>query len=362
MRYTDHGEVVVHAFADERWLTVEVKDTGPGIESGDLEKVFEPFYRGSSGAKQETAGTGLGLSVCRQLVDLHGGKTWLESQPGQGSSFFFRLPVTLGVDPGASPARFINEQWVWVERKRERERLYNFQNLGKKRVVIFGSNDVVTPKSGELLEQVEIIPVDSISSLAQEVSNTPAHMVVINVGQIEDLLPSMQQAASLIQNVPIIGSTFISPGEQVQRSGAVDYLQKPFSNQRLRQVVEQVSPYPRKILVVDDNVEVQRLIVRILSSQNETTQYLLAEDGISALEVARRKNPDLVLLDLALPEMDGWQVLKAMKEDPNLSNVPVILISAHDFNETPVRSKAVILMDGEGISLEKFHNLMQSGI
>ncbi len=187
-------------------------------------------------------------------------------------------------------------------------------------------------------------------------------MVVINVGQVEDLLPSMQQAASLIQNVPIIGCAFISPGEQVQRSGAIDYLQKPFSNQRLRQVVEQVSPYPRKILVVDDNVEVQRLIVRILSSQNETTQYLLAEDGISALEVARRKNPDLVLLDLALPEMDGWQVLKAMKEDPNLSNVPVILISAHDFNETPVRSKAVILMDGGGISLEKFHNLMQSGI
>lgn len=360
IRYTDEGEICIQAQADETWLTVQVRDTGPGVETGDTEKIFEPFYRGVTNNKQETFGTGLGLSVCRQLIDLHSGKIWLESQPGKGSVFSFRLPVVAGSEISASPTRFINEQWVWVERKRQR--LYNFQTPEKRRVVIYGANELIIPDRNLLQEKVEIIQVDTIKGLAQEETSAPPHLAVINTHKLEDLLPFMQQAVDLMQDTPLIGCTFTSAYEQVRQAGAIDYVQKPFSNQRLRQAVEQVHPYPRKILVVDDNVPVQRLIVRILSAHHEDTQYFLAEDGAAALEVAWRKKPDLILLDLALPDIDGWQILRKIKEDPELHKIPVILISAHDLNDAPPRSKAVILMNGDGISLDLFHDLLQSGI
>lgn len=358
VRYTNQGKVSVHMGVDRNWLTVAVRDTGPGIENDDLEKIFEPFYRGIASAKEGTIGTGLGLSVCRQLVDLHGGKIWLESQLGKGSSFFFRLPVTQDIELDASPVRYINPEWVWVERKRS----YNFQKPGKKRVIVYGYDEQLHASQSALDNQVEIIPVDTIDTLEREASETPAHMVIINASQAKDLLPAMQKAARLVEDTPIIGSAFNASQNKIRQTGAFDYVQKPFSNQRLRQAVERVEPYPRKILVVDDNPEMQRLIVRILSTDRETTQYLLADNGVMALEVVRRRRPDLILLDLALPEMDGWQVLQAVKEDPAIQDIPVILVSAHDVNEGPPRSEVVILMNDGGISLEQFHNLMETGI
>lgn len=360
VRYTNQGKVSVHIGVDRNWLTVAVRDTGPGIENDDLEKIFEPFYRGIASAKEGTIGTGLGLSVCRQLVDLHGGKIWLESQPGKGSSFFFHLPVTNDIELDASPVRYINQEWVWVERKRERS--YNFQKPGKKRVIVFGYDELLHASQSVLDHQVEIIPVDTIDTLEREASETPAHMVVINASQTKDLLLTMQKAARLVEDTPIIGSVFNAAKNKIRQTGAFDYVQKPFSNQQLRQAVERVDPYPRKILVVDDNPEMQRLIVRILSMDHETTQYLLADNGGMALEVARRRRPDLILLDLALPEMDGWQVLQAVKEDPATQDIPIILVSAHDINEGPPRSEVIILMNDGGTSLEQFHNLMETGI
>ncbi|MBE0699591.1 MAG: response regulator [Anaerolineaceae bacterium] len=359
VRYTNSGEIKIITTVDENSAVIEVKDTGPGIDTDDAERIFEPFYRGIASAKQETVGTGLGLSVCRQLVELHGGKIWLESGP-KGSSFFFKLPLSLNSDPALSPVRFINERWVWVERKRGRA--YNFITPEKKRVVVLSTSELLNGNAGLLNNQAELVKVNSIPELVKSIETAPAHLVIVNVEQLEDLLPQMNLAVEQIKDTPVIGSVFSSLHEKVRQAGAIDYLQKPFSNQRLRSAVEQVTPYPQRILVVDDNVEVQRLIVRILSTNNETTQYLLADNGKDALDVAHRKLPDLILLDLALPEMDGWEFIKCLKGDHKLQNVPVILVSAHDLNETPARSKAVTLMNGEGISLEEFQSLVLGAV
>jgi signal transduction histidine kinase/CheY-like chemotaxis protein len=359
VRYTDQGEVSVWASADDSWLTIQVKDTGPGIEAADSERIFEPFYRGATSVRQENIGTGLGLSVCRQMVELHGGKVWLESQPGHGATFAFHLPVA-GGDTARSPVRFINEQWVWVERKRERA--YSFRTPQKKRIVVCGRGELLSNDASGLADRAEIINVETIDALAADVDATPAHLVVINDHSLPELAIKLEKAALSIQDTPIIGSLFTSLQEQVAQAGAIDYVQKPFSNQRLREAVAQVQPYPKRILIVDDNVDVQRLMVRVLTMQSETTQYLLAENGRQALEIARRKKPDLILLDLALPEMDGWQFLACMREEISIRDIPVILVSARDLQDSPARSPAVVLMDGAGISMERFLGLVRGSL
>ncbi len=360
VRYTEQGQVTVWASADEKWLTIQVRDTGPGIDPDDSERIFEPFYRGMTSTSQENIGTGLGLSVCRQLVELHGGKVWLESRPNEGATFAFNLPVTMGSDAGRSPVRFINEQWVWVERRREQA--FNFQTPHKKRVLVCGPGGLLGGAKNELGERIEVKAVETIAELVEEVERTPAHLIVVNAQNLEELGPKLQETSAHIKDTPIIGCLFSSLREQVAKAGAIDYVQKPFSNQRLRQAVAQIRPYPRRILIVDDNVEVQRLIVRVLTMQSETTQYLLAENGQQALEIARRKKPDLILLDLALPQMDGWQFLSCLRKEAELSDIPVILVSAHDLYESPARSKMVILMDVDGISMEKFLRLVTGGL
>jgi len=360
VRYTEKGEVSVWAMADEKWLTIQVRDTGPGVDPADSEQIFEPFYRGTIGAPPESIGTGLGLSVCRQLVELHGGKIWVESRLNKGATFAFNLPVVTDGDIGSSPVRFINEEWVWVEHRRKQAVTLSAPN--KKRIMVCGPKDLLNSANNGLGRKAEVQAVETVAELIEEVDKAPAHLIVINAQNINELSPKLQETAKYIKDTPIIGCLFASLHEQVVKAGAIDYVQKPFSNRRLRQAVAQVEPYPRRILVIDDNIEVQRLIVRVLTTESETTQYLLAENGQQALEIARRKKPDLILLDLALPQMDGWQFLSHLRNEEDLCDIPVILVSAHDLSESPARSKMVVLADVDGMSMEKFLGLVTGSL
>jgi signal transduction histidine kinase len=92
-RFTEEGGVVLRAWRSEDDIIVSVKDTGPGIAAEDRDKVFEPFRQADGSTRRRYGGTGLGLSISRNFVELHGGRIWFESEPGQGSTFYFRLPI-----------------------------------------------------------------------------------------------------------------------------------------------------------------------------------------------------------------------------------------------------------------------------
>jgi CheY-like chemotaxis protein len=106
---------------------------------------------------------------------------------------------------------------------------------------------------------------------------------------------------------------------------------------------------PRKILIADDNVDMQHLIVRILSSQDNQFEYLLASTGKEAWQAILNKRPDLILLDLALPEIDGWQLLKMKLEaPPDIRQIPLIIISAHELEDTPLVSRTLVITKNGG--------------
>jgi CheY-like chemotaxis protein len=131
--------------------------------------------------------------------------------------------------------------------------------------------------------------------------------------------------------------------------GAIDFIQKPFKAATLCQAVEAGRNDSRKILIADDNVDMQHLIVRILSSQDNKFEYVLASTGKDAWQAILDKKPDLILLDLALPEIDGWQLLKMKLEaPPAIRQIPLIIISAHELEDTPLVSKTLVITKNDG--------------
>jgi signal transduction histidine kinase/CheY-like chemotaxis protein len=352
VRYTEDGVVSVWVNADEQWLTVQVKDTGPGVQPSDAERIFEPFFRGITTTKIESGGSGLGLSVSRQLLEVHGGKIWMESQPGVGSNFSFRLPVNDLLPPRQSPAGFISEKWAWVERKR---RSTTAANAGKmKRVILCEAEDFLTSKFAGRENLVEFVQLHSFPELIADANQTPAHMILINAPNVDDLLVKMEQAAKVIKETPIVGCTFTPPREKMIEAGALEYIQKPISIKRLRATLQRVSPELKKILIVDDNIEIQHLIARALSLSSDEIEILLAINAGEALEILTWSHPDAILLDLALPDVDGWQLMTQIKKNPAIAQIPIIIISAHDLSDSPPNTHSIVITQNHGFTLEQF--------
>jgi signal transduction histidine kinase/CheY-like chemotaxis protein len=349
VRYTDAGQVGIHTESDGQWLTVKVWDTGPGVRPEDVERIFDPFYRGSIGVRQDTIGAGLGLSVSRQLVELHTGKIWLESQPGAGSAFYFTLPMTIGDVPVRSPIGFISENWIWTERKRPGLSL----QTDRKRVMVCGSDDMFSSGFSDT-NDIEFIQTLSIPEMIEAVDNTPAHLILINSSSLEDLLVKLEKASAHIKDTPIIGSVFTPLRQYVLQAGAVEFIQKPFSASKLLAAVTSAAPEPHKVLVVDDNLEVQHLITRMLSAPLNSTEFIRAANGAEALQSIHDHHPDLILMDLLLPDTDGWHLLEQIRHDPELTGIPVILVSAHDPVDELPKSQLMVFARGDGIPFDEF--------
>ncbi len=128
IKFTDAGEVVITASAANGWFTIAVRDTGPGISPADQSKIFEEFQQADSSSTRRKGGTGLGLSIAKRIIEVHGGRIWVQSVPGEGSTFSFTLPITVegqagsheeahpgGRGSGGQPqdsARFADQRWI----------------------------------------------------------------------------------------------------------------------------------------------------------------------------------------------------------------------------------------------------------
>jgi signal transduction histidine kinase/CheY-like chemotaxis protein len=353
IRYTDQGKISLSASKDDDSLLICVRDTGTGIEPSDVERVFEPFYRGKGALRPDTIGSGLGLSVCRQFVDLHGGKIWLESLVAAGTSFYVRLPLGGDEPPPRSPASFLSERWPWVEVRRLRSG--SFTQRTRRHVMVCTQSEAFLHQIRQLDPHSDYQRVGGVAELAAEAERAPAHTILINAPNLEILLAQMEQATQQIKDTPILGTTFTSLHDQVRLTGASAYVQKPFRNQTLRDAVRQVIERPRNVLIVDDNNDMKKMIVRVFSSEAEFehTQFTLASSGEETYAALARRKPDVILLDLALPDVSGWDVVARLKEEPAWAAIPVIIVSAHDLNDVPNRSRMVVYMNGDGVSMDE---------
>ena len=306
---------------------ISVKDTGPGIRTEDLERVFDKFEQVRRSDTRKISGTGLGLAISRSIIEAHKGKIWAESKPGEGAKFIFLLPVEKRASTSVELYAEVSDQPA--------------PELNA--LVISSDADTTYLLKGILLEKsvhvaVAYTPQEGIDALIQ----IKPDIVIADLDV--DPLPGKQMMQLISQNAenpntPIIA---FSETEWNVHSPHLLFLPKPIEINQFIQALNtallkiRTIDKRRKILLVDDD-ESMRLICReALQYQNYTV--VEAADGLQALEHLKDQKPDLILMDIMLPGIDGFQLAQIIRSNISTSHIPIIFLTAKGQTEDKVRA------------------------
>lgn len=348
-RYTEAGGITLQVGRQLRYLLVTIADSGPGIAEADLNRLFEPFYRGVA-ADGRIQGSGLGLSISKQLIELHDGQLWAESTVGIGSTFCFKLPIAPPPPPESKPDRWIDPDWIWRSRlARTRIPALHYQA----RLVVYDQTGELLPLLARNAQAVEVIESLTLPDALREAQQTPPHALVINAETPATLAALVQQAQSGLVDTPIIGCAFPSTEAAVRTLGALAFLSKPVTRSDLQRALTLTARMVQRILLIDDDPDFQQMLTRMLHTLDETLAIQSVTSGDAGLALMASWHPDLVLLDIKLSPVDGWQVLQRKAQEPALHAIPTIILSAQDPLEQPPLTPVVLATMGQGLSVSK---------
>jgi CheY-like chemotaxis protein len=201
--------------------------------------------------------------------------------------------------------------------------------------------------------EVEFVDTQDVSQVSRALEQSPANAVLLNVANHEDAWPVVEAIRREAPRTPILGCSVPRRAEQASAAGAVGHLIKPVTRTDLERAFRQIGKPIRRVLVVDDDPEAIDLFGRMLKLNDSALEIMTASSGQEALEALHRDTPDLVLLDIVMPDMDGWQVLESMKQEEKTRRVPTFFLSAQDLTDEPDASPFLLTTIDEGISLGK---------
>jgi signal transduction histidine kinase/CheY-like chemotaxis protein len=360
-RFTEQGGVRVKVQREKDALVTSVSDTGPGIALEDQQKLFEPFQQVDGSLRRRHGGSGLGLSISKQFVEMHGGKVGLESEVGAGTTISFTIP--LGVPPpatsidGGAAARWFSPYQQYEPRSR-RSRAPAPALLP--RFVLLEKGEAMQRLFSRYLAGFEVVAVPDIESAARELDHSPAQALIVNVPLFREMPVPMNQLGDLPYSTPTVACWVPGEDNAAQQLGVVHYLVKPVAREELVQAVKELGENVRDVLIVDDNPEALQLFARVLSSEYPSYRVLRASNGQQALDMLRQRQPDLMLLDLMMPGMDGFQVLREKNQDPSIRDIPAIVISAKDPTGEPIVSDTLTVTRSGGLSVRDLLDCIQA--
>lgn len=358
-RFTEKGGVLVKARLDGSLLEVGMQDSGPGISPENQKKLFEPFQQLDSSNRRKHGGSGLGLAISKRFVEMHGGQMWLESTIGEGTTFYFSLPMQSVETVGTgTAARWVNS-YASID---PRPRAFKApQATQVSRCVILEENDKASHLFERYMREVEIVSVRDAEGAIESSNKSPTQLLVINHPQAADLLQAVLSSGRIPFGLPVISFWLPGSADMAAALNIEKYLIKPVSKEALMDAVESIGDsIPKTILLVDDNPEVLQLFGRILASSDKKYSVLRASDGRQALQMLRKRRPDALVLDLVMPGLNGFQVLKEKAADPQIQGIPVIVISAQDPAGVQKVNDPVILAREGGFSPRDLLELVKS--
>jgi signal transduction histidine kinase/DNA-binding response OmpR family regulator len=315
------GRVAVKARRLNGDFLVTVHDTGVGIPERDQARIFESFQQGGRLAKEE--GTGLGLTLSRRIVELHGGKLWVESETGKGSTFSFTIPV---LQDSVDALRMVSRESIAEGEGPTHD--------GGNTILIVEDDK----SSADLLSlhltgagfSVEVAR-DGLRGLELARQLRPAGIVLdIKLPKLDgwDLLSSVKATPELA-DVPVIIVSMLDERGKGFALGAADYLVKPVAREQVLAALERcvtVADERRKVLVIDDDPRAVEFIGAVLEHEGYTV--VRAPGGAEGVAMARSVGPSLVLLDLLMPELDGFEVVERLRADPETADIPIVILTA----------------------------------
>ncbi|MFP3897265.1 MAG: ATP-binding protein [Anaerolineales bacterium] len=346
-RLTEEGGLRVKAEENDRYVVVKVNDTGPGISPQDVKRIFEPFQQAPA-ALWQGEGSGLGLPISKRFVELHHGQMWVESEPGVGSTFAFSLPISSPPEHRARSERWITEGWSQrtIRAKTPSAHLED-------RLVLCDPSGELYPLFRRYGEGVEFLEAEDVDGALEALGRWPAQALLLNA-DVSEIFGTVAEASERAPEMPVIGFSLPARAEHALLAGAADYILKPVRREELAEAMEKVAGPVRRVLVVDDDEDTLWMVRQLLYACDEDLEVRTATGGGEALEMMRDgAPPDLVLLDVVMPDVSGWDVLSAMTRDEALADVPVVILSGKDPGEHPLSSRLLVTTMGEGLSVSQ---------
>jgi len=323
LKFTQEGEVKVTAIQPgPETIQISVIDTGIGIAENDIPRVFDEFHQVGSSVRNGKSGTGLGLAITRRLTELIGGAIEVSSKLGQGSRFTLTIPVEIEGRPapeGDTDAPMTDPERTALVIDSDPASLF----LTKKYLAEAGYSVAATDDGKRGID---------LAAMAKP------SVITVDLDSIEDGLSVIQQIGRVEKGRLVIAiSSDGGNAQAVIEKGASVFLLKPIERIQILGLVERRGLSTGvTVLVVDDEPDARDLVVAMIEGCGYQIQT--ASNGREALQQIARIRPDAIVLDLLLPEMDGFEVIHRMSLNPQWRSIPVILLTARDLSHEERRA------------------------
>lgn len=321
-RFTPTGRVTFCVYATGDDVVFQVADTGIGIPQDQIHLIFDEFFQVDYSLSRANGGAGLGLAITRRFIEAHNGHLQVESQEGVGSMFTFTLPL-----PRPTPD---HNRYVQSSDEIKHESTW----------LVVDADPQVSKLIRRHMPGCTIIQVDSLEQIQEAIHHYSPHGVIVNT-------PLDAVAPSLDLSIPVVTCSLPSTTQMVRTLGAAACLSKPVLPQQL---IEQLQPYAdiKTLLVIDDDVGVVQLVQRSLENSHPHLLIQRAYNGEQACEMMKTARPDLVMLDLVMPGMSGFDVITVMKDDPELRHIPIILLTATKYISSDTETRGELRIHRHG--------------
>lgn len=338
-KFTSDGTITMRVtrevIAHSEWLRIAIEDTGIGMTPEQASRVFQEFTQADASTTRKYGGTGLGLPISRHFSQMMGGDITVESEAGKGSTFTVLLPVRMAPAPGKRPAMesppLVVPESPVIE---DGDVLQNGQT-----VLLIDDEAAVHDVLTRLLQREGF---RVLSAMNGDDGVQIAREQRPNVITLDVMMPSFDGWAVLSRlktdpetaDIPVVMLSIIENRSLGFALGAVDYLTKPVDRSQLLAVMQRFQKQEgadRRVLIVEDNLEVRELLQR--TCEREGWSAATAENGRAALSELAVQLPDVVLLDLMMPQMDGFQFLTEVRANAAWRAIPIVVVTAKTLTE-----------------------------
>ncbi len=331
-KFTHAGKIILQMRRAESNLIVNVTDSGIGIGEEALNRIFEEFQQADTSTTRQYGGTGLGLAISRNLARLLGGDLTASSELGKGSTFTLTIPIQFGYKPAARAD---------VETDSVQDAIPHPEaDATKKLVLVIDDDPDAVYLLQENLHQNEFEVIGARSGIeGQQIARDLKPQAIL----LDILMPDKDgwqvlhdlKADSITKDIPVILLTIVDKKALGFRLGAAAYLLKPLDPvevlDALKRVTAQEGRAHKHVLVVDDDPHVADMLGQLLPESE--FRLASAPDGVAGLEAIEANRPDVVLLDIMMPRLDGFGVIQSLRANPKTRDLPIIVISAKDLSD-----------------------------
>jgi GAF domain-containing protein/CheY-like chemotaxis protein len=362
-KFTQQGSVTIQAYTEPdaetglAMVRIDVTDTGIGIAEKDMPLLFEAFRQIDSSLTRTVGGTGLGLPIAKSLVEMQGGRMLVKSQVNVGSTFSITIPIeepvteedgskkkkTTGSLQTVTPEDVVddpapsNGNGVSEPEHRSTQPMVSVMPVKRQVLLIEDSPDMVDQFRRAIQREGFDVFTASIPLEAEAMaSGLRPTLIIMDVnfakGAGWNILARLKERDDTF-DVPVIVVSLADESEKVMEAGAFAFLQRPFMPEKLVEVALEAEreSNTQRILIIDDQPDSARLLKQLLDEHGHYRVFE-AHNGIQGVSMVARRRPDLVILDLRMPEMDGFAVLRELRSNRETANIPVLVVTGDTLN------------------------------